>query len=106
MKPIIAASIVTAILSASAAQAECPRRIPKVLPDVPDGSMATEDAMRDAQVRTAAFVRNIEDYLVCWEPLLSDASHNRLVEKAQDAAEAYNTELLRFRQRDDIAARS
>jgi len=104
MKPII--PLLSVFMLAGPVYAECPSKLPTQVPAVPDGSAADADSMLSAQAATGAYVRTIEAYLDCWAPLLSAPTHNRLVDLAEKAAESYNTELLRFRQREDIASRS
>lgn len=97
--------VLTLFLASVGAHAECPRSLPTERPDIPDGKTATADSMLQAQKSTASYVHNIEDYLSCWQPMLTNSNHNRLVNKAMAAATAYNRELKRFRQREELAAR-
>ena len=92
------------LLSATAV-AECPRSLPDAAPALPDGASASAETMLSAQTATQAYVVAIESYLECWEPLLSSVSHNGLVVRATNAADAYNRELQGFRQRSDLALR-
>lgn len=103
MKPMIA---LTLILLAGTATAECPRSLPETLPTVPDGTSASAEAMHEAQSATKKYVSTIESYLQCWEPLIPNTYHNLLVDRAEEAAQAYNSELGRYRQRGKLASRS
>ena len=92
-------------LFSATALAECPRSLPDAAPAVPDGATASAETMLSAQTATRQYVENIEGYLECWEPMLTSVSHNGLVNRAMSAADAYNRELQRFRQRADLALR-
>lgn len=102
MKPLLALSL---LLLALGARAECPRSYPDQAPAVVDGSTATADAMLRARDATQDYVQDIESFLQCWAALLTTHSHNRLVDRAMEAAEAYNSQLRQFRQREELAAR-
>lgn len=103
MKPILALALT---LLAGTAAAACPRALPETPPAVPDGNSASADAMYEAQNATNDYVGTIESYLQCWDPLITAPNYNRLVDRAEQAAEAYNLELNRYRRRAELASRS
>jgi len=103
MKPMITLALV---LLAGNAVAECPRALPENPPAIPNGNSASAEAMYEAQTATHDYVSTIESYLQCWDPLITAPNYNRLVDRATAAAEAYNTELTRYRQRAELASRS
>jgi len=93
------------LLPALGAHAECPRTYQKAPPAIPDGAAADATAMLRAQEATQRYVRDIEAILACRAPLLSAHGHNWLVGQAEAAADAYNAQLHRFRERQELAAR-
>jgi len=103
MRQIIA---LVALLSTANAVADCPSAAPTQAPAIPDGVIASEQLMLDAMVDVRSYVQTIETYLDCSNFILSDRRHDELVHKARDAAGAYNRELLRFQQRDEVVAQN
>lgn len=101
MKQAIA---LTALLFSFNAAAGCPFAVPAQAPAIPDQEAATEQSMHDAMTAIQAYVQTIEAYLDCRDLAFSDRIHNKMVDKASASADAYNRELLRFRQRDEVLA--
>ena len=85
------------------AVAGCPSAVPA---RTPDGAAASEQSMFDAMAAVRSYVQTIEAYLDCRDFALSDRRYDELVDKASDAAGAYNRELVRFQQRDEALARN
>ena len=90
-------------LSLSAKAVECSRAFPGEAPPAPDGRTASHAEMEDAQLAIGNYVRSVESYLVCWEPLLNAVIHNQMVDRARAAADAYNAQLSVYRQQGDVA---
>lgn len=103
MKRLNALSTLLFVLNASA---ECPSDIPTEIPGMPDGSAASEETMRNAQVAIQAYVSTIEAYLRCRDLELTNSFYNELVDKAMDGADAYNRELRRYQRQDDMLAKN
>jgi len=101
MKQAIA---LTAVLFTFNAAAGCPSAVPAKAPAIPDGATATQQSMYDAMTAVQSYVQAIEAYLDCRDLTFSDRSHNKVVDRASASAKAYNSELLRFRQREDVLA--
>jgi hypothetical protein len=101
MKQAIA---LTALLFTFNVAAGCPSAVPAKAPAIPDGAAANEQSMYDAMTAVRSYVQTIESYLDCRDLAFSDRSHNKLVDRASASAAAYNRELLRFRQRDEVLA--
>jgi len=103
MKQIL---ILPCLLLAFDAAAACPDNPPHEAPAVPDGRIASESVMLESLTVVREYVQGIEDYLSCWDPVLTDFHHNRLVHRAEEAAAAFNTELYRYREREKLASSS
>lgn len=101
MKQFIALGALLLHLNTAAA---CPSEVPSSAPDIPDGAVASEQSMYTAMETVQTYVHTIEVYLECQEALLTSRYHNELVDRVSDSADAYNRELLRFRQRDEVLA--
>ncbi len=95
-----------ALLFALNAAADCPPALPSNAPAIPDGAAATEPAMYAAMGAVRSYVQTIEAYLDCRDLTISDRRYNKLVDRASAAADAYNRELLRFRQREEALAQN
>lgn len=97
---LIAAFLVSASANTLAA---CPAPLPRDVPTIPNGSVASAGVMAEAGKDVRSYVRALEAYLDCREylPLLQ---HNYLVDKAETLAGAYNSELASFFGRDDMLA--
>jgi len=102
MKQFIAFGTLLFTLNAAAG---CPSAIPNQTPEVPNGSAASEQAMREAMAAVRSYVRTIEAFLDCRDIILSDRNYDELVDRASAAADAYNMELQRFRQHDRVLAK-
>lgn len=85
------------------AAAGCPA-VPATTPEIPDGAAASEPAMREAMAAVSTYVRSIEAYLDCRGITLSDRNYDELVDRAIAAADAYNRELQRFEQNNEVVA--
>jgi len=103
MKRLIALSTLLFALNASA---ECPSDITTEIPGMPDGSAASEETMRNAQVAMRTYVAAIEAYLRCRDLELTTSSYNELVDKAMAGADAYNRELRSYQRQDDMLAKN
>lgn len=101
MKQLIAFGTLLFTLNAAAG---CPSAIPTQTPDIPNGSAASEQAMREAMAAVRLYVRAIEGFLDCRDLTLSDRDYDELVDRASAAADAYNRELQRFQQQDKVVA--
>jgi hypothetical protein len=101
MKQAIA---LTALLFSFNAAAGCPSAVPAKAPTIPDGAAATAQSMYVAMTAVRSYVQTIEAYLDCRDLALRTHSHNKLVNRASAVADAYNRELLRFRQREEVLA--
>jgi hypothetical protein len=101
MKQLIALGTLLFTLNAAAG---CPSAIPAEAPEIPDGAAASEQAMREAMAAVRSYVQTIEAFLDCRDLALSDRQFDELVDRAGAAADAYNSELLRFQQRDEVIA--
>jgi hypothetical protein len=86
--------------------ASCPSAVPARTPEIPDGAATSEQSMVVAMTAVRTYVQTIEAYLDCRDFALSDRRYDELVDKASDAAGAYNRELVRFQQRDEALARN
>lgn len=100
MKQLIALGTLLFTLNAAA---DCPAA-PTSTPEIPDGAVASEQAMREAMAAVTTYVRSIEARLDCRDITLSDRNHDELVDQAIAAADAYNRELQRFEQHDKVVA--
>ncbi|QIB64755.1 hypothetical protein [Kineobactrum salinum] len=100
MKSLLA---VPALLLAVNSWADCPTVMPSEAPPVPDGKSASYTEMREAQRAVADYVNGIETFLEC-RPQLHALAHNRAIDLAETAADAYNDALASFRQRDVMLA--
>ncbi len=105
MKSTIALATLLFSLSATAGE-QCPSSLPDHLPALPDGSVATEEAMFEAQAAYQDYVTTIERYLECYSLLISDATHNMLLDRAVFAAARYNDELKAYRAHQDLVAQN
>ncbi len=105
MKTTIAATTLLFSLTAAAGE-HCPTAIPQEMPALPDGSVASEEAMHEAETAYREYVSTIERYLECRAILLTDMSHNRLLDKAIWAAASYNRELRRYVERQGLVAQN
>ena len=97
MKRLLALPCLLLALDA-AASTSCPRSVPAEQPQIPDGRIATETAMRESHAAVKSYVTEIENYLSCWEFALMSRPYNHMVDRAQTAADAYNVELNNFNQ--------
>jgi hypothetical protein len=101
MKQLIALGTLLFTLNAAAG---CPSAIPTQTPEIPNGSAANEQAMREAMTAVRSYVRSIESFLDCRDATLSDREYDELVDRASAAADAYNRELQHFQQHDKVVA--
>ena len=103
MKQLIALGTLLFTFNAAAG---CPSAVPARTPEIPNGAAASEQSMFDAMAAVRSYVQTIEAYLDCRDFALSDRRYDELVDKASDAAGAYNRELVRFQQRDEALAQN
>tara|TARA_R110002124_G_scaffold55646_6_gene157543 strand:+ start:2861 stop:3172 length:312 start_codon:yes stop_codon:yes gene_type:complete len=101
MKYSIALLTLTFALNASAS---CPFLAPSEIPSIPDGTSASADTMQSAMSQVQAYVETIEDLLACRGPMLSSAHYEELLDKAENAAAAFNEQLALYRQRSGTLA--
>ena len=100
MKRLLA---VPALFLAASAMAECPARMPADQPSVPNGEQASAVEMYEAQQAVNAYVDAIETYLDC-RTGLHPLQTSRSIYLAESAADAYNTELAKFRVQERMLA--
>ncbi|MEH6582309.1 MAG: hypothetical protein V7754_10275 [Halioglobus sp.] len=84
---------------AAAKEASCPPQPPWTHPEIPNGKLATDAEMREAQAGIVAYVTEIEHWNSC-----NDSVHGlqsgRMVRRAQEFADSYNEELRKYHVRD------
>ena len=105
MKTAIAATTLLFSLSAAAGE-HCPTAIPQEMPALPDGSVASEQAMFESGEAYRDYVTTIERYLDCRAMMINDMTHNQLLDRALLAAASYNRELKRYLERQDMVAQN
>lgn len=88
------------------ASAGCPTQAPSEMPAIPDGASASEAAMQNAMSEVQTYVQTIEDMLDCRGILLSASHYDRLLDNAQTTADAFNTQLALYRQRNGTLAQN
>jgi hypothetical protein len=89
------------------ATAACPPLPTGPAPAVPDGDTATAETMMAAQEAVTAYVIAIEDFLDCRSGRrFPYVMHDDLVTRAEMASDRYNTELRKFRVREEEAVAS
>jgi hypothetical protein len=104
MKYLIAVIAVIATTFALKASARCPFTAPDTMPSIPDGASASTASMQDAMVEVRAYVRTSEKFLDCRGSMLSSSHYSEVFDNAALAANAFNTQLARFRERNDTLA--
>ncbi len=96
---------IPALLFALQANAACYMQRPDTtMPAIPDGAVATEESMLNAQVEVQAYIANIEKFLECRSDL-SSLEHNSLVFTVTEAAESYNSSLTEYRAHQEAVAK-
>ncbi|MFV8818958.1 hypothetical protein [Haliea sp. E17] len=106
MKAKKALLAVPALLLAANVNAACLASRPAAAPAIPNGAAVDAEAMYAAQEATKAYVAGVEKYLECRSDQLGYLEHNYFVSRAQEVAESYNSELQKFRSRDEAIASS
>lgn len=100
MKSLLA---IPALLLATSAMADCPASMPSSQPAVPSGDSATHEQMYEAQKAVNEYVDAIENYLDCRSEL-HPLQQSRSVYLAEAVAQSYNSELAKFRARENMVA--
>lgn len=82
--------------------AECPVTKPRMLPDIPDAAVATEQEMYRAQLAVEEFIERGEAYLQC--SYMNSRQYNTLLAQLEIVATQYNRELNEYREQQRLVA--
>ena len=91
------------ICLASNAFAGCPVKRPGELPVLPDGAVASNEAMYRGQLEAEKYLLHAEAYMDC--SVMSYQQHLALVAKLEDFSQAYNGEVIEFQVRSNLIAK-
>ncbi|MEH6592971.1 MAG: hypothetical protein V7746_22065 [Halioglobus sp.] len=92
--------VVMGFSALAAAKGEpCPPQPPWTQPEIPDGELATDTQMQQAQAGIVAYVRGIEHWSSC-NDYVHGLQSGRMVGRAREFADSYNEELRKYLARD------
>lgn len=97
---------IPALMLAANVNAACVAARPTDAPAIPDGAVADEKTMYEAQEATKSYVADVEKFLECRSGDINVFEHNFFVTRAHEVAKSYNAELQEFRSREEALASS
>ncbi|MEM8561611.1 MAG: hypothetical protein AAGF57_05215 [Pseudomonadota bacterium] len=98
MRSLIGFLLLSMTLSVSAA---CPVQHPRVQPEIPDAAVASAQQMHRAQLEAERYLLQGQLYLDCG--YMNRRQHNQLVSELERFAERYQSELMDYRSRSQMA---
>ena len=99
MKTMLSIPLICLALNASAA---CPVQGPGEAPVLPDGAVASQEEMYQAQLDVENYLLQANTYLDC--KVMNRRQHNRLLTQLEVFSELYNEELMEFQVRTNMIA--
>jgi hypothetical protein len=99
MKVLLMAVLICLAFNASA---DCPVNRPGELPVLPDGAVASDEAMYRGQLAAEKYLLRAEAYIGC--SVMSPQQHLMLVATLEDFSQVYNDEVIEFQVRSNLIA--
>ena len=99
IKAMIATALMLVALNTSAA---CSMKRPGEAPLMPDGAVASKEAMYEAQLVAESYILLAEAYMDC--KVMNSRQHRALAARVSTLAEQYDEEMTEFRVRTSMVA--